>query len=74
LGQPLAQLKRHAAAADAFREGLVVVATTFIARYAQNFGDVAGALTRGYVTACENAGIIPDTGLLERVALRLKEA
>jgi tetratricopeptide (TPR) repeat protein len=66
-GGVLAHAERHADAARAFREAFAVIAP-FFERHASAFGDLMGALGWSYIAACEKAGIVPDTALLEGVA------
>jgi hypothetical protein len=69
-GEALSQAERHADSIGAFREGLAIIAP-FVERHAGAFGDLARALGRNYISACEKAGIASDTALLERVAQAL---
>jgi len=70
LGQALAGAERYADAAEAFHEGLIVIAP-FTERHVQAFGDLARHLGRDYIAGCEKVGTAPDTALLERVARAL---
>jgi tetratricopeptide (TPR) repeat protein len=67
LNATLAAAGRHGEAAAAAREGLAAIAS-FVERHPQAFGDLAQALARDHVAACEKAGAKPDKELLGRIA------
>jgi hypothetical protein len=46
----------------------------FVEAQPRAFGDLAGALGRSHIEACESAGIEADAALLERIAAALQEA
>jgi hypothetical protein len=45
----------------------------FLEKHARVFDNLAGALVRDYLSACEKAGTDWDLALLERVGLTLKK-
>jgi tetratricopeptide (TPR) repeat protein len=70
MSQTLAAAGRHGEAADCARDGLDALAP-FVEALPQAFGDLARALGREYLAACQKAGRATDAALLERVARAL---
>ena len=66
LSQSLAAAEQHADAVVTADEGLISI-MPFVERHPQALGDLARALGRDYLAACEKTGAEPDTVLLGRV-------
>lgn len=66
LANVLAVSKRHADAETAARDGLLTIAP-FLAQHRHAFRDVARALGRDYLAACEITGSAPNASLLMQV-------
>jgi tetratricopeptide (TPR) repeat protein len=62
--------ERYADAVVSAREGLTVI-KPFVERHGQAFGDLARALGRFYLAACEQAGQAPHDSLIAQVATTL---
>jgi len=65
-GSVLRDMGRHDEAAAAFAEGLRAI-LPFVRALPAAFGGLAGALLKGYLQACQEAGEAPDAGLVEEV-------
>jgi hypothetical protein len=72
LGQTFTAAERHAEAARAWHEGLSLIAL-FVERHPQAYANLARALRRDYLAACEKAGAQAEAALLERVARAIGE-
>jgi tetratricopeptide (TPR) repeat protein len=73
MSQTLVGAGRNREAAEAAREGMAAI-VPFVEAQPRAFGDLAGALGRSHIEACESAGIEADAALLERIAAALQEA
>jgi hypothetical protein len=70
MSQALAGAERYAEAADVAREGLAAIAP-FAETQPHAFGELARALGRSHVEACEKAGREPDSAMLKQMAKTL---
>ena len=64
-GNVLLGLERYGEAAQAFSEGLSLLAP-FFKKHPQAFSDLASALKQLYLQACQKAGREPDGDLLKK--------
>ena len=67
LSWALAAAEQHADLAVTAHEGLISI-MPFVERHPEAFGDLARALRRTYLVACEKADAEPDALLLDRIA------